>query len=241
VPFARRGVFYAGLGLLLLAFVSPIDWIGEERLFSVHMAQHLLLGDLGPLLVVLGLTGPLLRPLLALRSVGRLRVLAHPLVALPLWVVNLVVWHLPVLYDGALRHDAVHALQHVCFFTVGALMWAALVEPLPGPAWFGTAGKLAYVVAVSATGIALGNVFVWAGHPFYGPYVHAPRLWAISALSDQVAGGAVMLVEGSLVTLSVLAWLGLRWLRESEQRQRLVEDGMAPEAAARAVRYGRPS
>lgn len=236
---ARVACFYAGLAALVVAFVSPVDWIGEERLFSVHMAQHLLIGDLGPLLVVLGLSGPVLRPVLALPFVGRLRTLAHPLVALPLWVANLYAWHLPVLYDAALRHDAVHALQHVCFFTAGVLMWAALLEPLPGPAWFGTGWKLAYVVAVSFAGIALGYVFVLAGHAFYPPYAHAPRLWGVSVLSDQVAGGVMMLAEGSVVTLSVIVWLALRWLRESEARQRLVEEGSTPEAAERAVRYGR--
>ena len=88
----RQLAFYVGLGLILLAFVSPIDHVGEERLFFIHMVQHILLGDLGALLVVLGLTGPVLRPVLALPAVGRLRVLADPLVALPLWAISLYLW-----------------------------------------------------------------------------------------------------------------------------------------------------
>ncbi|HVZ21240.1 MAG TPA: cytochrome c oxidase assembly protein, partial [Vicinamibacterales bacterium] len=92
-PVAARRVacFAAGMLVLVLALVSPIDAIGEERLFWMHMLQHVLLGDVAPLLVVLGLTGPLLRPVLALPGVVRLRVLAHPLVALPLWAVDLAV------------------------------------------------------------------------------------------------------------------------------------------------------
>src|SRR4051812_30531689 len=81
--------FHTGLVVFVLALVSPVDWIGEERLFYVHMIQHLMLGDLAPLLIVLGLNGPLLRPVLALPGLGGLRHLAHPLVALPLWAANL--------------------------------------------------------------------------------------------------------------------------------------------------------
>src|SRR5437868_14774047 len=83
VPRFRVAAFAAGLLTLFLALASPIDTIGEERLFFVHMFQHLLLGDLGALLLVLGLDGRPLRPLLRIRFVHRPRVLAHPPVALP--------------------------------------------------------------------------------------------------------------------------------------------------------------
>ena len=96
----------------MLALNSPIDALGEQDFFFVHMLQHVLLGDLAPLCFVAGLTGPVLRPVLALRPVDRLRVLTHPLVALPLWAVNLYVWHLPFLYQAALAPLAVHALEH---------------------------------------------------------------------------------------------------------------------------------
>ena len=111
---------YAGLGLVVVALALPLD---VERRFDGHMAQHLLLGDLAPLLVVLGLDGRVLRPLLQFKAVRSLRVLAHPLVALPLWAINLCVWHTPALYVAALRHDLVHALEHGMFFACGALMF----------------------------------------------------------------------------------------------------------------------
>ena len=114
------------------------------------MTQHILLGDLAPLCFVVGLTGPVLRPVLAIRPFDRLRILTHPFVALPVWAVNLYVWHLPFLYQAALHHCAVHALEHILFFTCGALMWSPVVETLPAPAWFGTGWKLGYVVVVRA-------------------------------------------------------------------------------------------
>ena len=117
----------------------------------MHMLQHLLIGDLAPLLLALGLSGPLLRPLLAPKPVQRLQVLTHPLVALPLWALNLCVWHLPVLYDAALDHPLVHALQHVCFLTGGLLLWSTLLGLLPGPRWYGLGARFA------SLGVRLGR------------------------------------------------------------------------------------
>ena len=160
VPRPRVAAFGAGLLMLFIALASPIDTIGEERLFSVHMLQHLLLGDVGALLLVLGLDGRLLRPLLRVRTVHRVRVLAHPLVALPLWAANFVAWHLPVLFDAALRHDAIHAIQHSLFVAFGMLLWAALLEPLPGPAWFTAPWRIPYVLAMWLVMLVLSQVFI---------------------------------------------------------------------------------
>ena len=239
VPWPRLAAFAAGLLTLFVALSSPIDTIGEERLFSVHMLQHLLLGDVAALLLVLGLDGRLLRPLLRVRVVHRLRVLAHPLVALPLWAANFVVWHLPVLFEAALRHDAIHALQHTLFVTLGMLLWAALIEPLPGPAWFAAPWKIPYVLGMWLVMLVLSQVFIWSSHVYYAPYAHDATLWGLSHLSDQKAGGGVMLVESMFTLLPALVWVLLRVLRESETRQQLVDAGVAPAAAARAARYGR--
>lgn len=238
-PVARRhqAWFALGIVLLLLALVSPIDTIGEERLFWVHMAQHLLLGDLAPLAIVLGLSGPVLRPLLASPVIQRLRVLAHPLVALPLWVANLYAWHLPVLYQAALAHDAVHALEHMLFFTLGAFMWAAAVEPLPGPAWFGAAWKAAYTLAVRTFAALLSYVFIFSGQILYPRYAAGERLSGVSPHTDQTIGGALMFVEGSVVTLVAFVWLFQRWTREAELRQTLIEGGADEIAATRRARW----
>jgi cytochrome c oxidase assembly factor CtaG len=238
-PWPRLAAFATGLVTLFVALASPIDAIGEERLFSVHMFQHLLLGDVGALLLVLGLDGRLLRPLLRLRLVHRLRVLAHPLVALPLWAANFVVWHLPVFFDAALRNDAIHALQHSLFVALGMLMWAALLEPLPGPAWFTAPWKIPYVLGMWLVMLVLSQVFIWSSHVYYTPYAHDATLWGLSHLADQKAGGGVMLVESALTMLPALVWALLMVLRESEARQQLVDAGVAPTAAARAARYGR--
>jgi putative membrane protein len=235
----RRLVFGLGLTLALLAVASPIHELGEQQFFFVHMIQHILLGDLAPLCFVAGLTGPLLRPVLALPAVMRLRFLILPYVALPIWAVNLLLWHLPSAYEAALHHTAIHAFQHLLFFTCGCLMWAPVIEVLPGPEWFGTGMKLAYIVAVRLVETVLGNIFVWSGGAFYSTYLHPVHRWGISPHADQGIAGGVMMLEGSLVTLGVLAWLFLRWARESEERQQLLDQGVDRRAATRAVRYGR--
>ena len=239
VPAWRLASFGLGLGLLVLALASPIHALGEEQFFWAHMVQHVVLGDLAALALVAGLTGPLLQPVLSFRLVQRLRVLAHPLVALPLWALNLYLWHLPVFYEAALRHDSVHAVEHLLFLAAGCLMWAPVVEVLPGPAWFGTGAKLGYIVLVRLLETVLGNVFLWSGSVFYTLYDHPVERWGISAHADQGIAGAVMMIEGSIVTLAALAWLFLRLAKEGELRQQLIEQGLDPGAVARAVRYGR--
>ena len=223
VPGWKIACFVGGLVVLLGALESPIDTIGEERLFSVHMLQHVLIGDVAPFLIVLGLSGPLLRPVLALPGVYRLRLLTHPLVALPFWAADLVAWHVPVLYDAALAHPAVHALEHALFFVGGAVVWSALFELLPGPRWFGTGARIGYVAVMWFFALGLSAFFLWSSHPYYAPYVRAPRTWGLSPVADQQLGGGVMLLEGSLLMLGALVWLGLRWFAAAEARQRAVE------------------
>ena len=235
----RQVVYGLGLGLLVVALVSPLHEFGEKQFLFAHMAQHIILGDLAPLAMVAGLTGPVLRPLLQFHWVNRLRVLAHPLVAFPLWALNLYVWHLPVFYDAAVRHNAVHALEHVCFFTAGALFWLPVLEPLPAPAWFGTGWKLLYVVAARLTSTVLASIFIWSSHPFYTVYEHPVARWGISATADQGIAGSLMMIVDSVVTILAIAWLFLKLAGESELRQKLIEEGVDPGVASRAVRYGR--
>ncbi len=239
VPAWRQWSFWTGLALVLVALVSPVDHLGEDDFFFFHMLQHVIFGDLAPLAIVAGLTGPLLRPVLAIRLVDSLRVLAHPFVALPVWAVSLYAWHLPFMYEAALHHDLVHALEHASFFTFGALMWAPVVEVLPAPEWFGTGARLAYIAGVRAIETILGNVFLWTSKPFYSTYVHPHNLWGIGPARDQNLAGVVMMAEGGLVTIVALAWLFLKLASEGELRQQLLESGLDPRAVRRAVRYGR--
>jgi putative membrane protein len=243
-PAWRQACFYGGLATILLAYISPIGPLSDE-LLTVHMVEHLLMGDVGALLIVLGLTGPLIAPLLRIRLLNRLRVLAHPAVALPLWIIDFYIWHLPALYEAAVRHPGVHALEHAMFIACGINMWMCLFGPLPMPAWFGNAAKLVYIVLVRLAGMVLGNIFTWSGGVLYPVYGSGERAWHVSPTGDQVYAGGVMMLECSLLTIFLFWWLFLRAAREIEERQDLLDyasvHGVAlgDERAARAVAAGR--
>jgi putative membrane protein len=244
VPSWRQWCWYSGLALMVATLVSPLAHISDE-LFLAHMLEHLLLADLGALLLVLGLTGPLLQPVLSAPGLRWLRVLAHPVVALVLWTVNFYVWHLPVLYQGAVEHDSVHALQHILFVSFGIGMWMALLGPLPKPAWFGNGAKIGYIVAVRLIQSVLANALLWSGGVLYPRYAAGEAYWGITPTNDQSAAGAIMMIEGSFVTIGLFCWLFLRAARESEEKQALVELAasrgveLSDERAARAVSAGR--
>jgi cytochrome c oxidase assembly factor CtaG len=222
VPAWRQACFAGAVVLLLASVSAPVDRLADERL-SVHMAEHLVIGDVAPLLVVLGCTGPMIAPLLRLPLTRPLRHLSHPLVAFGLWAANLYLWHLAAAYDGALRHDAVHVLQHACFFAFGIVLWLPLFGPLPKPEWFSNVARLGYILVVRATGTVLANAFIWSGTVFYSFYRTPDAARGIDALADQGVAGGVMLTEQSIVTLCLFAWLFLRTTADLEQRQRLAE------------------
>lgn len=244
VPGWRQACFAAGLITLAASLSSPVDSIADQLLVA-HMAEHLVIGDISALLLVLGVTGPLLAPLLRVRWLAPLRVLAHPLVALPTWMVSFYVWHLPVLYQAALRHDSIHALQHACFLVFGIAMWMALLGPLPKPAWFSNAARLVYIIVVRLAGTVLANVLIFSGTALYPIYRAGDAHWHISAMGDQIAAAGVMMVEESLLTIGLFCWLFLKVANESEERQRLLDAAAArgieldERRAARAVAAGR--
>jgi cytochrome c oxidase assembly factor CtaG len=239
----RQASFLGGIALIVVTISSPIGHIADE-LFWVHMAEHLLIADLAALLIVIGLTAPILAPVLRIPWLGWMRVLTHPLVALPLWAANLFVWHIPALYDGAVDHPALHALEHATFIGFGVAMWMALLGPLPRPPWFGNLAKLLYIISVRLIGGILANVLLWT-EAVYPGYVEGARIWGITPATDQKIGAGIMMVEGSIVTLSLFAWLFIRAGKEGEERQELLDLAQSrgyaldERRAARAVAAGR--
>lgn len=222
VPLWRQLCFGAGLATIAVALFSPIGHISEELVIA-HMGEHLLIGDIASLLLVLGLTRSLLQPILAIRVFDRLQVLAHPAVALPLWALNLFLWHVPALYQDAYGAAPLHALEHATFLAFGCLMWMPVFGPLPKPRWFTAGWKVGYVIAVRFTGAILGNVLMWSGSVLYPIYAEGERYWGISALADQSTAGTIMMVEGTFLALGVLAWVFFQVAREGTEKQDLLD------------------
>ena len=222
VPLWRQLCFGGGLLTIAIALFSPIGHIADELVIA-HMVEHLMIGDLAALLLVLGLTRSLLQPILAIPVFNRLQILVHPAVAFPLWALNFYLWHIPALYQDAYGAASVHALEHTSFLFFGCLMWMPVFGPLPKPQWFGAGWKVAYVVAVRFTGAILGNVLMWSGTVLYPIYAPGERYWGISAIADQSTAGVIMMIEGTFLALGVLAWVFFEVAREGTEKQDLLD------------------
>jgi len=227
--------FVGAVIVMLIALVSPLDALGEDYLFSMHMVQHILIGDIAPLLVLLSLSRVILRPVTRrLMSVERaLGPLAHPATGIVVWLTMIYVWHIPVMYDAALNHSAVHALEHTCFFIGGIAVWWPLIQPVPMRRRLSGLGILAYLLVAKISVGALGIALTWSHGATYSYYEHVPRIWGLTASSDQNLGGAIMMVEQSLVLVIAFAVLFIRMLLQSEEDERRRERFEDAAAASR--------
>ncbi|MEA2190173.1 MAG: putative rane protein [Solirubrobacteraceae bacterium] len=215
---SRLACFLGGMALVLVALVSPVDRLAEQ-LFFVHMTQHLLLIDLAPILVLLGLTRVLLRP--ATRRLMRLEraagPLAHPVFAIGLYVVVMWLWHVPALYDAALEHPAVHVLEHVTFGVAGGLYWWHLLSPIRSRKRLGGMGPVVYMISTKVLVGLLGVGLAFAPHAIYDFYERQPGYWDLSPATDQAIGGLIMATEQSIVMGVALVFLFVRALAESDR------------------------
>ena len=211
-PWSRWPLFLAGVAIVVLGIVSPLDAIAEEYLQSAHMLQHVLIADLGVALALVAVRGPLsmfflprdlLAPLARMQRLRRLlSFLLRPRVAVALWLAVLVAWHVPALYDAALRHPLLHRVEHLSFVLVGALVWTLLVDPA-GQGRLSVNGRIGLAVVMLWMGQLLAYALVFSFHPYYDVYTEQPeRLFGLSPLGDQKLAGVVMMTE-QLLTLGL--------------------------------------
>lgn len=223
-PTSRQRTLYAlALVTLALALITPLDALGDDYLFSAHMVQHMLLTVVFPPLFLLGLPGWLIRPAPRRPWASRVaRGLTLAPVAFALFNADFWLWHLPALYDATLSNEALHIFEHVTFLATGLLNWMPIFSPvpdllprLPRP------HQILYLFLSCQPMVALGALFTFASQPLYAPYVAAPRLFGISALTDQQLGGLIMWIPGSLIYLGVLSVIFFVWVeRHSAEEAR---------------------
>jgi cytochrome c oxidase assembly factor CtaG len=243
VPAWRIASFMSAIAVVVAIQLPPLDTLADEVLLA-HMIQHIIIGEIASLFIVIGLTGPILAPLLHFRLTRPLRVLTNPVLALVLWAVNLYAWHLPVLYQLAIRHDLIHALEHACLLWFGVLLWLAVLGPLPKPAWFQGWASVGYVTGIRLIGAVLGNVFIWAQTVFYPIYDASDARRGLNPVSDQNLAGAAMMIIQVVLTTLLLGWLFMRFAKQDEERQELLDMAtrrgveLSNERAARAAAAG---
>ncbi len=225
-----QAIAFGGAVLALLAaLVSPIDGLGSDYLFSAHMLQHVLLGDIAPLLLLLSLSRVIMRP--ATRRLARveraLGPLASPWIAIAIWLGVMYLWHVPALYDAAAEHPLLHALEHLSFFAAGVALWWPLVQPVPMRNALTGLQPLAYIALAKGGLAALGLFLAWSSTAHYPWYEDTPRIWGLTPVEDQNVAGVIMMVEQSLTLVLVMVWVFVRMLARSEQeelrRERLEE------------------
>ena len=211
-----------GVGLVFAAFVTELEPLANHTFLWAHLLQNVVLAEWAPVLLVLAIP-----PRLAERAAGFL--LFRPLVALPLWLAVYYTWHLPWIYDTALRHphSLLHA-EHLTYLAAGVCVWWPVVH---GKASAGT--KAAYLFAAFVLASPLGLLLALIPRAIYPFYVHAPRAWGPGPLADQQIAGVTRAAEEALVFFGAFAGYLLRFLADEQASGLVSPSGKAPGAGAR--------
>jgi putative membrane protein len=217
-------LFTGGLLTILVALISPIDSLGDQ-LMVMHMVQHVLLLDIAPILLILGLNKVLLRPVTRRLTIiqDKAGYLFHPATAVLIYAGFMWLWHVPAMYDAALRDSTIHALEHICFAVGGSLYWWHILSPIRGRMRLDGMGPVAYMVSTKLLVGLLGIAIAFAPASLYPFYAHHPRYWGLSPQEDQSMAGLVMALEQSVVMGVALTWLFVRMLTESERQAERAE------------------
>jgi putative membrane protein len=228
VPYA------AGILAVFFAVCSPIDAIGDSWLLSMHMLQHVLLSDVAPALLVLGLRSPILplglpkRALIAISPKGSsfgklLKIATTPWVAVPLWAIATWVWAIPSVFDFAAEHPYVHAFEHTTLFYTGLALWWLIVDPLPRARLRPNGQRLALLGFTRLASACVCVPLTWITTSEYSLYANAPRVFGLSPVADQRLAGAGMCFIEFLVFGIAFAVVFLNMLSRSEKQQTLAE------------------
>ncbi|HXD69846.1 MAG TPA: cytochrome c oxidase assembly protein [Gaiellales bacterium] len=207
-PRWRMAAFAAGLALIAIALLSPLEHIALHSLLSVHLLQNVILADWAPPLLVLGLTAAMIAACERRRPV---RLVTSPAFALGYWLAAWYVLHIPAVYGYALTHRWALGIEHLVFLTAGIVFWWPVLAPgrmQPGPKLFYLFGAF-----IAAAPVALALALT---HPQYTFYVHAPRLWGISPLEDQQLGAIAMAVEQAAILFAACSVVFFRLMAEDE-------------------------
>jgi len=210
----RRRVVSFGAALLVLFFSlnGPLHDLSDGYLFSAHMVQHLILTLLFPPLFLYGLPAHVVRPFLRARWVRAAgERMTRPVAAASIFTAPIVLWHMPVFYEAAMRHHGLHIVQHLVFLASAVVMWWPVLSPVPELPRASYPGQLLYLFLLGIPMSIVGAIITLANEPLYPFYVAAPRVWGITPLDDQQWGGLIMWVPGGLVFWIAMTVVWFRW------------------------------
>jgi cytochrome c oxidase assembly factor CtaG len=215
--------FLLGVLIMFLALVSPLDELGDAYLFSAHMVQHLCLTIIGPPLLLLGTPEWLVKPALHNKVVFNIaKALTYPAVAFVLYNADFWLWHAPPLYNATLENQTIHILEHLTFIIFGVLYWWPIFSPSKDLPRLQIGGQILYLFLSGMPSVLLGAGLTFTP-PLYAPYIAAPRVWGISAATDQQLGGLIMWVPVSIAYIVIMSVLFIRWMLQQEAKQQARE------------------
>lgn len=213
----QRLSFIVGLLVLFAALNGPVHDLSDYYLFSAHMVQHLLLTMVVIPLLLFGVTGWMLRPILGLRGVLPVaRRLTTPAACFIIFNLTLVLWHLPPLYNAAMASHDIHIVQHLCFLAASTLMWWPLLSPLPELPRPSYPKQMLYTMLLMLPMMIVSVYITYADSVLYPAYASAPRIWGLSPLDDQRLGGLIMWIPGSLMIIGILTVVFFKWVGSEE-------------------------
>jgi putative membrane protein len=215
----RRQVlaFAAGLATIWLAADWPIHDVAEHYLYSVHMMQHLLLSLVAPPLILIGTPDWLLRWVLGRRGIAVARFLTRPLVALIAFNAVIAATHIPGVVALAGRSELFHFGAHTILVGTAFCMWSPVLNPLIELPKLSYPGRMVYLFLQSLVPTVPASFLTFGRTVLYHSYAEAPRLWGITALTDQRMAGLLMKIAGGFLLWSVIAWYFFKWFLTEER------------------------
>jgi putative membrane protein len=214
---AERGFFFSGLLLMFASLNGPIHDLSDDYLFSAHMVQHLLLTLAVPPLLLAGVPGWMLRPLLSRPTIAPgARFFTRAPICFVVFTIVIAVWHLPPFYNAAMANHNLHILEHLMFMGAAVLMWWPLMSQLPEFPRLAYPGQMLYSFLMSIPMSIVAVYIAMADHVLYPAYSGAPRVLPLSPLEDQLLGALIMWIPGGIIFIIIMTVVFFKWNARGE-------------------------
>jgi putative membrane protein len=217
-PTVAQGVsFFSGLLVMFASLNGPIHDLSDVYLFSAHMVQHLLLTLAMPPLLLAGVPGWMLRPLVSRPGIApAARFFTRAPIAFVTFNLVIAAWHLPVLYNAAMANHNIHILEHLMFMVAAVLMWWPLLSQLPELPRLAYPGQMLYTFLMSIPMSIIAVYIAMSDHVLYPAYSAAPRVLSISPLEDQLLGALIMWIPGGIIFMIIMTVVFFKWNARGE-------------------------
>ena len=213
----QKLTFFSGLFVMFVSLNGPLHDLSDSFLFSAHMVQHLVLTLIIPPLLIGGTPGWMLRPLIRPRAVRAVaQFVLRPVMCFVIFNLCIIGWHLPIFYNAAMANHNIHIVEHLMFMASAVLMWWPFMSPMPELPRLSYPGQILYCFLLTIPMSVVAIYITMADHILYPAYAAAPRLWGITPMMDQQAGGLIMWIPGSFVFFALMTVVFFKWVARGE-------------------------